>query len=156
MKISTTFGIALVAATSALLGCDDRSGSATPANQNTPANQRTPTNTNDRMPTATASLTTAPDNTGRNMADSPRDPTAMDQSNSSTAIAITAAVRRAIIEDKSMSMMAQNCKVITDENGVVTLRGPVQTQLEKDAIAAKAKSVANVTRVINELEVKAA
>ena len=96
-----------------------------------------------------------PDNTARNKAD--RDmqtKTPMDQSNSSADIKITADIRRAIMDDKSMSTNAQNCKIITDKAGVVTLRGPVGSQAEKDSIEAKAKAVAGVTNVINELEVK--
>ena len=53
-----------------------------------------------------------------------------------------------------MSMNAQNCKIITDKSGIVTLRGPVASQAEKDAIEAKAKTIAGVTSVVNELEVK--
>jgi osmotically-inducible protein OsmY len=56
--------------------------------------------------------------------------------------------------DKAMSMNAQNCKIITDKSGVVTLRGVVDSQAEKDAIQAKAQAVAGVTRVDNQLEVK--
>jgi len=53
-----------------------------------------------------------------------------------------------------MSTNAQNCKIITDKAGIVTLRGPVNSQAEKDAIAAKAQAIAGVTKVVNELEVK--
>jgi len=76
----------------------------------------------------------------------------MDQSNSKADIDITASIRRAIMEDKSMSMNAQNVKIITAA-GVTTLRGPVNSQAEKDAIEAKAKAVAGVTRVDNQIEV---
>lgn len=79
--------------------------------------------------------------------------TPMDQSESSAAIAITAAIRRAIMDDKTMSMDAQNCKIITDAAGVVTLRGKVQSQAEKDLIEAKVKAVPGVTRIDNQLEV---
>lgn len=122
--------------------CDRRSEPA-PA----PSHTSTPTRTPD---TANA----APDNTKVNKVD--RDMTTktpIDQSNSKADIDITAAIRRAIMEDKSMSVNAQNCKIIT-EAGVTTLRGPVNSQAEKDAIEAKAKSVAGVTRVDNQLEVK--
>jgi osmotically-inducible protein OsmY len=95
------------------------------------------------------------DNTDRNKVDqNTATKTPMDQSNSSDDIKVTAEIRRAIMDDKSMSMNAQNCKIITDKSGVVTLRGPVASQAEKDAIEAKAKAVAGVTRVVNELEVK--
>lgn len=100
---------------------------------------------------------TAPnaDNTARNKSDSEPDrKTPIDQSNSADAIRITAEIRKAIINDSTMSMTAHNCKVITQDGGVVTLRGPVESQNEKDAIETIAKSVAGVTRVDNQLEVK--
>lgn len=80
--------------------------------------------------------------------------TPMDQSNSAESIRITADVRRAIMDDTAMSTSAKNCKIITDEGGVVTLRGQVENQAEKSAIEAKATGIAGVARVINELEVK--
>lgn len=80
--------------------------------------------------------------------------TPMDQSESSANIRITADIRKAILDDKSMSVNAQNCKVITESTGVVTLRGPVNSQAEKDAIGAIAKAVAGVTRVDNLLDIK--
>lgn len=95
------------------------------------------------------------DNTARNRRDTePTAKTPMDQSNSSTDVKITADIRSAILADEQMSVNAQNCKVITDA-GVVTLRGPVESQAEKDAIETKARAVAGVVRVVNELEVKA-
>lgn len=96
----------------------------------------------------------APDNTGRNERD--RDGgtvTPPNQSESAADVKITADVRSAITSDSAMSVNARNVKIIT-QNGVVTLRGPVETQAEKDAIDAKAKAVAGVSRVDNQLEVK--
>ena len=66
---------------------------------------------------------------------------------------ITAEIRRSITSESGMSLNARNVKIITN-GGVVTLRGPVNTQAEKDAIEAKAKAVAGVTSVDNQLEVK--
>ena len=51
-----------------------------------------------------------------------------------------------------MSVNAHNVKIIT-KNGVVTLRGPVKSPEEKDTIAAKAKQVAGVKNVDNQLEI---
>jgi osmotically-inducible protein OsmY len=97
----------------------------------------------------------APDNTARNEVDRSGDTkTPMDQSESSAAIRITADIRRAIMDDSSMSTGAQNCKIITDDAGVVTLRGVVTSQAEKDSIAAKATGVVGVKQVDNQLEVK--
>lgn len=97
---------------------------------------------------------TKADNTARNKVD--RDSstkTPVDQSNTSADTRITADVRRAIVDDGSLSTNAHNCKVIT-ESGVVTLRGPVNSQAEKDAVEAKAKSVPGVASVVNQLEIK--
>jgi hyperosmotically inducible periplasmic protein len=97
---------------------------------------------------------TPADNTARNKAD--RDgatKTPTDQSQSAADIRISADIRRAIMDDKSLSVNAQNCKIVT-EGGVVTLRGVAQSQAEKDAIGAKAGAVAGVTRVDNQIEVK--
>lgn len=127
------------------VSCDRRSE---PAPAPAPSQTSAPTRT-------TETANAAPDNTEANKVD--RDMTTktpIDQSNSKADIDITAAIRRAIMEDKSMSLNAQNCKIIT-EAGVTTLRGPVNSQSEKDAIEAKAKAVAGVTRVDNQLEVKA-
>jgi osmotically-inducible protein OsmY len=84
------------------------------------------------------------------------DKSPMDQSESPAQIAITAEIRKAIIADKNMSMNAQNCKIITDKAGVVTLRGMVNSQVERDAVEAKARAVSGVTRIDNLLEIKPA
>jgi osmotically-inducible protein OsmY len=54
--------------------------------------------------------------------------------------------------DKSLSTDAKNIKVITI-NGVVTLRGPVNTVKEKSTIEAKAQSIAGINNVDSQLEV---
>lgn len=95
-------------------------------------------------------------NTERNARD--RDganPTADDQSESKQDIDIAAKVRRAVVSDKSLSTNAHNVKIITNE-GQVTLRGPVDSEAEKEAIVAKAKEVAGDDRVVDELELKTA
>ncbi|MBY0113042.1 MAG: BON domain-containing protein [Phycisphaerales bacterium] len=113
-----------------------------------------PVSSTDARPVDAAPAAPAADNTAKNKVDRVEPTkTPMDQSNSKSDIDITAAIRRSIMEDKSMSMNAQNCKIIT-EAGVTTLRGPVASQAEKDAIGAKASAVAGVTRVDNQLEVK--
>lgn len=94
------------------------------------------------------------DNTARNRDPAPAAKSPMEQSNASEDVRITADIRRAIMDDEAMSVNAQNCKIITERSGVVTLRGPVESQSEKEAIVAKAKAVRGVTRVVNDLEVK--
>ncbi len=96
----------------------------------------------------------AADNTARNRAD--RDSSAqtpLSQSNSSQDTRITADIRKAVMAESALSTNAHNCKIITD-HGAVTLRGVVDSQSEKDAIESKAKDVAGVVSVSNELEVK--
>jgi hyperosmotically inducible periplasmic protein len=97
----------------------------------------------------------AADNTANNKVDrSGETKTPMDQSQKAVDVEVTAAIRRAIMDDKAMSTNAQNVKIITTADGVVTLRGPVNSQAEKDSIEAKAKAALGVTRVDNQLEVK--
>jgi|SRR5579872_1496245 len=65
---------------------------------------------------------------------------------------LTQQIRKAIVDDKSLSTYAHNVKIIS-QNGTVTLRGPVRNEDEKDAVEAKAKTIAGVTAVNNELTV---
>jgi hyperosmotically inducible periplasmic protein len=95
------------------------------------------------------------DNTAKNERDrSGETLTSGDQSNSPEDIKITAAIRRAIVGDKSLSMTAKNVKIIT-VNGVVTLRGPVKNASEKAAISKLARSASGKAKIDNKLEVKA-
>lgn len=97
----------------------------------------------------------AADNSGRNKRDrSGETQTAGDQSNSSADIKTTAAIRRAVMHEDSLSMMAKNVKIIT-ENGVVVLRGPVKSEAEKTKIAELARTHAGNAKVEDHLEVKA-
>ena len=97
----------------------------------------------------------APDNTGINERDrSGETKTAGDQSNDEGDVKITQALRVALMGDDSLSFTAKNVKIIT-ERGVITLRGPVVSQVEKDNIMAKARKVAGVNRVDNQIEVEA-
>ncbi len=61
-------------------------------------------------------------------------------------------IRKALVSDKRLSTYAHNVKIIAS-NGLVTLRGPVRSEQEKAAIAAKAKAIAGVTDVRNELTI---
>ena len=98
----------------------------------------------------------AADNSGRNERDrSGETQTSGDQSNSSENIKITAAIRRALMHEDSLSMTAKNVKIIT-QNGVVTLRGPVKNAAEKEKIAQIAQSAARQAKIENQLEVKTA
>ena len=94
------------------------------------------------------------DNTARNERDASGDSkTSGDQSESPEDIKITAAIRRAIVADDSLTMTATNVKIITAD-GKVTLRGPVKTAAEKAKIAKLAKKNAGKATIDNQLEVK--
>jgi osmotically-inducible protein OsmY len=96
----------------------------------------------------------AADNSGRNERDRSRETqTSGDQSNSRMDIETTAAIRRAVIHDGSLSMTAKNVKIIT-QNGVVTLRGPVMSDAEKTKIVELAKTHAGNAKIEDQLEVK--
>jgi hyperosmotically inducible protein len=104
---------------------------------------------------AIAQDTPAADNTKKNQRDrSGETKTSGDQSNSLEDMKITAAIRRAIVRDRSLSMAAKNVKIIT-ANGMVTLRGPVKSDTEKAKIVELAQSAAGNAKIDNQLEVKA-
>ena len=94
-----------------------------------------------------------PDNSGRNVRDrDDQNKTTGDQSENEADRTITQNIRRAVTADDSLSTNAKNVKIITN-NGTVTLRGPVKSEKEKAEIEAKAKQVAGVKGVDNQLEV---
>ena len=94
-----------------------------------------------------------PDNSGRNVRDrDDQNKTTGDQSENEADRTITQNIRRAVTADDSLSTNAKNVKIITN-NGTVTLRGPVKSEKEKAEIEAKAKQVAGVKSVDNQLEV---
>jgi osmotically-inducible protein OsmY len=54
--------------------------------------------------------------------------------------------------DKSLSTYAHNIKIIS-QNGAVTLKGPVKSDSEKQAVIGKAAAVAGTDRVTDQLSV---
>jgi hyperosmotically inducible protein len=92
----------------------------------------------------------AADNTAKNKDQNP--PTADQQKMNPTDRAIAQKIRKAIHEDKSLSIYAHNIKVIS-QDGKVTLRGPVRSEQDKANIMAKAAGVAGQENVTNELEI---
>jgi hyperosmotically inducible protein len=104
---------------------------------------------------AVAQDTPEADNTGKNERDrSGETQTSGDQSNKSEDVKLSAAIRRAVVKDRSLSSMGKNVKIVT-ANGVVTLRGPVKSQAEKTKIGELAQSAASNAKIDNQLEVKA-
>jgi osmotically-inducible protein OsmY len=76
-----------------------------------------------------------------------------DQKETKKDIRITAHIRKAVVRDKSLSIDAQNAKIIT-RNGVVTLRGPVASEAESKTLQKIAKKTHGVVKVDNQLEIK--
>jgi osmotically-inducible protein OsmY len=93
------------------------------------------------------------DNTGKNARDrNDQSLTPGDQGNSDSDIDLTRRIRRAIVQKEGLSTNAKNIKIIT-VNGKTTLRGPVNSQEEKNTISTLAQGVAGGP-VDNQLEVK--
>ena len=93
---------------------------------------------------------TAPDNSNQNKNQAQ---TADNQTNSKSDRLTTQKIRKAIMADKDLSTYAHNVKIIT-ANGAVTLKGPVQSEDEKQKVASEAASVVGPDKVTNELTVK--
>lgn len=96
-----------------------------------------------------------PDNTKTNQRDRSKDvPTADQQKENDTDRELARKVRRSVVSDKSLSTYAHNVKIIA-QNGMVTLRGPVRSEEEKQAVEAKAAEAAGgPDHVKSEIEVK--
>jgi hyperosmotically inducible periplasmic protein len=132
-------GLLLVSSLCLAMGCSE---SGKTNNETTPpAASSTPSNPPDA------------DNTARNADTSTLAETPTAQSENATDLQISAAIRKSVVDDKSLSVNAHNVKIITS-GGVVTLRGPVKNDDERKTIEAKAKQVAGVTQVNNLLEVE--
>lgn len=99
--------------------------------------------------------TTVPnaDNTARNVRDRNQQTlTSGDQLENEVDRTLTQKIRQALMDDDSLSTNAKNVKIIT-VNGVVTLRGAVNSDREKTEIGKKAKAVSGVKNVDNQLEI---
>lgn len=77
-----------------------------------------------------------------------------DQKETKKDLRITAHIRKNLVRDKSLSVNAQNVKIIS-RNGVVTLRGPVETETESKKLQEIAQKTRGVVQVDNQLEHKA-
>jgi hyperosmotically inducible protein len=94
------------------------------------------------------------DNTERNARDrSGATLTPDDQEEDAGDRKLSAAVRRAIVDDDSLSLDAHNVKIIA-HRGTVTLRGPVNNAAEKTKLQTIAKKISGVKQVDNQLEPK--
>lgn len=95
-----------------------------------------------------------PDNTKVNQRDRDKaQPTADQQKENKTDRELARQVRRALVKDKSLSTYAHNIKVIA-RDGSVTLKGPVRSAEEKQAVESKAAEAAGgAEKVKSEIEV---
>jgi hyperosmotically inducible periplasmic protein len=96
------------------------------------------------------------DNTKVNQRDREKtEPSADQQKENKSDRELARQVRRALVKDKSLSTHAHNIKVIA-RDGVVTLKGPVRSDEEKQAVEAKAAEAAGGTdKIKSEVEVSA-
>lgn len=93
------------------------------------------------------------DNTARNARDrSGQTLTPTDQSENEADRTVSQKIRQAIMDDDSLSTNGKNVKIITT-NGVVTLRGAVNSEREKMEIGKKARAINGVKNVDNQIEI---
>src|SRR5262245_8007952 len=82
------------------------------------------------------------DNTKVNQRDrNQNSPTADQQTENQADRDLAAQIRKSLVKDKSLSINAHNVKVIA-QNGMVTLKGPVDSEQEKQAVEEKATQIA--------------
>jgi osmotically-inducible protein OsmY len=97
--------------------------------------------------------TTQPDNTQMNQRDrQPGEPTADQQKENTSDRDLAKQIRQSFVHDKSLSTYAHNVKVIA-QGGKVTLKGPVHSEEEKNALGTKAAEIAGASNVDNQLDV---
>jgi len=95
----------------------------------------------------------AADNTKVNQRDRNKaEPTADQQKETATDRQLVQQIRKALVNDKSLSTYGHNIKVIA-QNGAVTLKGPVKSDEEKQAVEAKAAQIAGADKVTSEIQV---
>ena len=96
----------------------------------------------------------AADNTKANERDRAKtSPTADQAKNSVSDREIMQKIRKAVMDDKSLSTYAHNVKIIS-QNGKVTLKGPVRSEEEKTKIVQMATDVAGAGNVTDEITIK--
>jgi hyperosmotically inducible periplasmic protein len=94
-----------------------------------------------------------PDNTKVNQRDRDQsEPTADQQKENKSDRETARKIRKAIVEDKSLSTYAHNVKIIA-QNGTVTLKGPVRSADEKQKVEKIAGKIAGAKKVKSEIQV---
>jgi len=104
-------------------------------------------------PSSSSNTAQDADNTAKNQPDeAPSATTADQQQNGKSDLDLTASIRRSIVADGSLSTYGHNVKIVV-QNGVATLKGPVRSEEEKEAIAAKAANVVGQDHVVDQMEI---
>jgi hyperosmotically inducible periplasmic protein len=93
----------------------------------------------------------AADNTAQNSRDKSAVPTADQAGQGKPDVDLAKQIRKAIVDDNSLSTNAHNCKVIV-KDGVVTLGGPVASTDERVKVERIAAGIAGSTKIVNQLE----
>ena len=94
-----------------------------------------------------------PDNTKVNKRDRKPSAVTADQQKENGSDRETARkIRRAIMDDKTLSTYAHNVKIVAHA-GTVTLKGPVRSEDEKKTVEAKATEIAGAGKVTNNISV---
>ena len=94
-----------------------------------------------------------PDNTKVNQRDRNRsEATADQQKENPTDRQLVQQIRKALVKNKSLSTYAHNVKVVA-QNGMVTLKGPVKSAEEKQAVETMAAQIAGSDNVTSEIQV---
>ena len=100
-----------------------------------------------------AGAQTPADNTKVNQRDRAEDAVTADQQKENTTDReITQNIRKALMNDKTLSTYAHNVKIVAQQ-GEVTLKGPVRTEEEKKTVEAMATAVAGAGHVVNQISI---
>lgn len=92
------------------------------------------------------------ENPGSLIPDKPIGLTAEHQSNDEADVTITLKIRQSVVKDDTLSLYAQNVKIIT-KDGLVVLKGPVRSDEEKLKVEGLAQAIAGKENVSSEIEV---
>ena len=94
---------------------------------------------------------TSPDNTKVNKQER-KGVTADQQKENASDRKISQKIRRALVKDKSLSQYGHNVKIVT-ANGMVTLKGPVRDEQEKQTVEKTAAKMVGKDKVTSELTI---
>jgi hyperosmotically inducible protein len=94
------------------------------------------------------------DNTAQNYGALKKDAvTAEKQGNSKEEVAVLAGIRKSIVSERGLSIDAKNVKILCSQEGLIILRGPVDSEEERAKVGELAKACNGVKSIKNELTV---